>query len=131
MINKKGCDNLEYKELVKRFNLLIIKRRLLLQKGTSDVGLYWGQLPILKYIAHHNNCSQIDIARSLELSPASVAISTKRLEKAGMLTKVADETDLRCKKLAITEQGREKAEACHKSSESLVKKCLPILVNPN
>ncbi|HBR03767.1 MAG TPA: hypothetical protein DD738_14290 [Ruminiclostridium sp.] len=101
-------------DIVKRFELLFLKRRIFLQKSISEIGLYPGQPPILKYIANHDHCSQVEIAKALQLSPASVAISTKRLQKAGMLTKMVDETNLRSKKLTITPKGREKTEACHR-----------------
>lgn len=113
---------MKYIELIKRFDLLFLKRRILLQKGASDVGLYFGQLPIMKYIITHNSCSQVEIAKALQLSPASVAVSTKRLQKAGMLTKIVDETNLRIKKLAATEKGSEKAEACHMLLDSFDQK---------
>ena len=101
-------------ELIKRFDLLFLKRRILLQKSASDVGLYSGQLPIMKYVVRHNSCSQIEIARALQLSPASVAISTKRLQRAGMLIKIVDEKNLRSKKLTATDKGLERTKACHK-----------------
>jgi len=106
-------------ELVKRFDILFFKRRMLFQKAASDAGLYFGQLPIMEYVIKHNNCSQVEIADTLHLSAASVAISTKRLQKAGMLDKAVDETNLRSKKLTVTDKGREMAENCRKLFNSL------------
>jgi DNA-binding MarR family transcriptional regulator len=105
---------MNYIELIKRFDMLFFKRRILLQKSAADIGLYSGQMPVMKYILNHSSCSQVEIAKALQLSTASVAISTKRLQKAGMLTKVVDEANLRSKKLTATDKGREKTEACHK-----------------
>lgn len=43
----------------------------------------------------------------LGVTPASVATSTKRLQKAGLVTKTVDAENLRCKRLALTDKGRE------------------------
>lgn len=112
-------ETMKLVELIKRFDILFFKRRILLQKVASSVGLYLGQLPIMEYVIRHNNCSQVEIADTLHLSAASVAISTKRLQKAGMLDKTVDEENLRSKKLTVTDKGREMAENCRKLFDSL------------
>lgn len=109
-------------ELIRRFDILHIKRRLILQKVASETGLYLGQLPIIEYIINNDGCSQVDIADTLYLSPASVAISTKRLQKTGIIKKTIDEENLRSKKLTITDKGRKVAEACRKSFNSVDEK---------
>ena len=50
-------------------------------------------------------CTQVEIAEELSVSPASIALSTKRLEKAGMIIKETDMDNLRCKRLSLTEKG--------------------------
>jgi len=118
----KGIDIMKYIELVKRFDLLFFKRRILFQKLAADAGLYFGQLPILEYIARHNGCSQVEIAGTLNLSTASVAISTKRLQKAGMIEKVVDDANLRSKKLTITEKGIEISKKCRELFDTVDKR---------
>lgn len=54
--------------------------------------------------------SQKEIADRLGLSTPTVAVSIKRLEKAGVLYKVADETDLRRNLITLTEKGRQIAD---------------------
>lgn len=109
-------------ELIKRFDVLFFKRRILFQKVASDAGLYVGQLPIIEYIARHNGCSQVEIADTLHLSPASVAISTKRLQKAGIIDKAVDDANLRSKKLTITDKGLEMSKKCRELFDSLDKR---------
>lgn len=106
-------------ELIKRFDLLFIKRRILLQRMATDTGLYLGQLPIIEYVARNNGCSQVDIADTLHLSAASVAISTKRLQKAGIIEKAVDESNLRSKKLTITDKGLEVSRKCRELFDSI------------
>lgn len=113
---------MELREIVRRFDVLFLKRRILFQKALTDEGLYFGQLPIVEYIARHNGCSQVEIAETLNLSPASVAISTKRLQKAGIIDKSVDDTNLRSKKLTITEKGRGISNKCREMVDSLDKR---------
>lgn len=75
------------------------------------LGLWRGQMPILEYVLEHEGCSQASLAQELGLSAATVAVSTKRMERAGLITKTADGENLRCNKLCVTEEGREKARA--------------------
>lgn len=56
----------------------------------------------------------MEIAEELLVTPASVALSTKRLEKAGLIEKKVDENNLRCKKIYITEKGRRLSAQCRK-----------------
>lgn len=113
---------MELREIVRRFDVLFLKRRILFQKVMLDEGLYFGQLPIVEYVARHNGCSQVEIAETLNLSPASVAISTKRLQKAGIIDKAVDDTNLRSKKLTITEKGRGISNKCRETVDSLDKR---------
>lgn len=113
---------MKHVELVRRFDVLFFKRRILFQRAASDAGLYVGQLPIIEYIARHNGCSQVEIADTLHLSPASVAISTKRLQKAGIIDKAVDDANLRSKKLTITDKGREMSKKCRELFDCLDKR---------
>jgi len=112
-------EDMNLVELTKRFDMLFIKRRILFQKVAIDAGLYVGQLPIIEYVARHDGCSQVEIAETLHLSAASVAISTKRLQKAGIIEKAVDASNLRSKKLTITEKGLEMSKKCRELFDSL------------
>jgi DNA-binding MarR family transcriptional regulator len=95
------------KELVGRLMKLGLLRRLAIQEATADIGLYFGQLPILEYLMDHDQCTQKEIADQIKVTPASVAISTKRMQKAGLLEKTAAADNLRCNRLTVTAKGRE------------------------
>lgn len=49
--------------------------------------------------------TQRQIADRLGVAPPTVAVSVKRMEKAGLLRKQADETDLRKTWISLTEEG--------------------------
>ena len=80
-------------------------RRVWLQSNKNRTGLYFGQFPILDYIHSHNGCTQAELSDALAVTPASIALSTKRLQKSGLLQKNADENNLRRNKLSLTEKG--------------------------
>lgn len=67
-----------------------------------------GHPPILFMLRNEANnmvASQKDIADRLGVSTPTVAISIKRMEKAGLVRKVIDESDLRRNMITLTEKG--------------------------
>lgn len=97
-------------EISGRLTSLHLLKRISMQKEMTEMGLYFGQLPILEYIKRNENCTQREIADKLAVTAASIALSTKRLQKAGLIKKAADKNNLRCNRLCITERGLELAE---------------------
>lgn len=100
----------DYRMIVDRMAKLNIIHRIFIHRAAAENGLFFGQLPILQYIAEHNNCTQRQLADTLQVSAPSIATSVKRMQKSGMLKKTADEGDLRCNRISITEKGRKSAE---------------------
>lgn len=94
------------REIGGRLMFLLLLRRNILQRG-GETGLHPSQLPIVEALAHHPDCTQQELAEHLHVTPASVALSTKRLEKAGLIEKRADKKDKRRNRLCITEKGRQ------------------------
>ncbi len=105
---------MELRELVHEFVSISVIHRCRITKSASSVGLYYGQPMILEYIKSHDKCSQKELANAVHISPASAAISLKRIEKAGFLTRVADENDPRKKHLSITTKGEKSLLEFHK-----------------
>ena len=99
----------DIRELAWKLDKMFMLRRIMLNKTANSVGLYMGQLPILAYISHNEGCTQKEIADWLKVSPASIALSTKRLQKAGLIEKTVDKDNLRRNMLNVTEKGRETA----------------------
>lgn len=69
-------------------------------------GLFFGQTRVLEEIAKNEGCTQTDIASALTVSAPSIAASMKRLEKGGFILRKTDPTNLRIKKLYLTDAGR-------------------------
>ncbi|MFA9423150.1 MAG: MarR family winged helix-turn-helix transcriptional regulator [Sedimentibacter sp.] len=114
--------NKQFLEVIARLEMLSILRRIEAHRIFSKVGLYPGQLPLLEYIMCNDACTQKEIADKLRVSPASIATSTKRLQKSGLIKKKTDEDNLRKNMLSITEKGAELAKICRDSFDVFDKK---------
>lgn len=95
------------KELVGILENIHLLRKIAVKRFTGSSPLHFGQISIMKDIEKNENCTQASLAEQLNVTPASVATSTKRLQKAGLITKTVDSDNLRCKRLALTDKGRE------------------------
>ena len=110
---------ISFLDIAKKMNTLSILHRINIQKQASKNGLYFGQPPILEYVANHNNCTQREVADFMKVSPASIATSVKRMQKAGLLEKMVDESDLRYNRLKITEKGKELTYKCREDFDKV------------
>jgi len=82
----------------------------LMESRVRRTGVYRSQHQILMYIASNPDASQKDIARMHQVSTATIAVSLKKLEKAGYICRVMDQEDNRCNRLQITEKGQQVVE---------------------
>jgi DNA-binding MarR family transcriptional regulator len=110
---------ISFLDIAKKMNTLSILHRITIQKQASKNGLYFGQPPILEYVANHNHCTQREVADFMKVSPASIATSVKRMQKAGLIEKMTDDSDLRYNRLKITEKGRELTNKCRKDFDKV------------
>ncbi len=78
----------------------------------SSAGLHWGQPRILHVVSEMDGATQKEIAEKLGVSPASFAMSIKRMQRAELLEKVCDEKDLRVNLIRLTEKGRKLDSLC-------------------
>ncbi len=81
-------------------------------RGLSDLGS-----PLILFILQHHGeggaiASQRELAQALHVSPATVAMSLKSLERLGYVAKRADENDARRNRITITEKGTLAVERC-------------------
>ncbi len=88
------------------------QHRKLVQNALVEIGLHHSQPRILFTVKELKDASQKEIADHLKVSPASLAISLKRMQKAGFLARKIDETDQRINKISLTEKGSQVIEIC-------------------
>ena len=77
-----------------------------IEKRVEGTGVYRSQHRLLMILGKNPECSQTELAEKLEISPAAVAVSLKKLEKAGYIERQCHESDNRINHVAITENGR-------------------------
>jgi DNA-binding MarR family transcriptional regulator len=91
---------------------------LLSQNGIANIG----QPVILSILSQQENGtieSQKELARRLRVSPATVTISLKSMERDGYIKKLSNAEDLRCKPISITEKGTQAARLIDQVFETL------------
>ncbi len=94
------------------FKKLTQLHRSRLYRVAMSRGLYIGQPALLLTLKQQGVCSQTDLAEALNVTTPSIAVSVKRLEKGGMITKTINEKDNRYNQIELTEDGRKSAKVC-------------------
>ncbi len=97
---------MELRELVHELILISVIHRYHITKSALSVGLYFGQPKMLEYIIEHDACSQKEIASAMHITPASAAVSLKRMEKAELITRSPDVKDPRKNHISVTHKGK-------------------------
>ncbi len=72
-----------------------------------DEGVYRSQHRLLMRLGKNPNCAQNELAASLDISPAAVAVSIRKLEDGGYLKRVMNADDHRSNQVTITDKGNE------------------------
>ena len=83
--------------------------RRLLQRGsqaTERMNIGVGQVPILGLLGEHGTMTQRQIAEEIRVTPATICGTMKRMEKAGLIRREANEKDGRVNCISLTEEGR-------------------------
>lgn len=115
METEKREENLQ--NLFIRLTHLYFKKVFALVK---DAGIHPKQVPLVGLVFCRPGISQKEISQALGISPPTVAVSIKRLEKAGIIERKADEKDQRLSRIYLTEEGKSvtrKARECIKEKE--------------
>ena len=60
------------------------------------------------------NVSQRDLAERLNITPAAVAVTLKKLEKNGLVERTVSESDNRFNQVVLTEKGKQIVKESHK-----------------
>lgn len=76
-----------------------------ISKKVENTGVFRSQHRLLMILGKHPDCSQTELAERLEISPAAVAVSLKKLEKSGFISRQCQENDNRVNQVVITEKG--------------------------
>ena len=76
------------------------------QNLLESLGLYRGQPPVLRALWDQEGLTQTEIARHLQVQPATMTKMLKRMEKAGFVERRPDPDDQRVSRVYLTAAGR-------------------------
>ena len=108
MKKKPTPDELNFKVL--RLSHLVKNR---FRKVLSEQGMFVGQHRLLMCVIDDDGPTAAEIAESLKITPATVSVSIKRMEKAGLIKKEQCRNDARTVKIFATQKGFKSAENVH------------------
>lgn len=105
--------------LAKSFRHFDRLHKALLNTIVFEVGLYPNQAFLLFMLQDGNMPTQKEIANVLNVSPASIAVTLKRMAKSGLIQRLTDSKDTRCNRIAITEKGENVASGLRRKFEEV------------
>jgi len=103
-------EKVSNKVVIHQLICFAMKHRKIMQHYLDETGVYQAQHRLLMQIFRNKNASQKDIADSMGISAATIAVSLKKLEKGGYINKVMDEGDNRFNQITLTEKGKKVVE---------------------
>lgn len=92
----------------------LLKQRF--NRVVNEAGLFSGQQHIILLLSENEGLTVSQISAALEITPATVSVSLKRMEKAGFVFRRADENDARITKIYLSDKG---AAALHSICEKI------------
>lgn len=92
--------------LVNLFRLTDQSFRRAIDKKVAGTGVYRSQHRILMMLGEHPDCSQTELAETLDISSAAVAVTLKKMERAGYISRQCNAEDNRMNHVVMTEKGK-------------------------
>ncbi|MDY3910048.1 MAG: MarR family winged helix-turn-helix transcriptional regulator [Eubacterium sp.] len=103
-------DSYGPKEVTHRMILTNQMHRRLIEKKLEGTGVHRAQHRLLMSLADNHFVSQVELARHLEITPATIAVSLKSMEKDGLICRKVKGEDNRANFVELTEKGKRIAE---------------------
>ena len=95
--------------VIEKFIKVNKRHRRALDGKLNSTGVFRSQHQILMFIVDRPGVSQKELAEQLGVSTATVAVSLKKLEQGGYISRIVDPRDNRYNQLCVTEKGKEVA----------------------
>lgn len=93
----------------------------LMVRRLADEDAHLGQAFSLLVISRREGMTQADLAGALGIARPTVTIMLKKMERAGLIERRADEHDQRYSRIYLTAQGRELQGRLHEVHEGIVR----------
>lgn len=100
-------QNQHERKLMHMFLRVSRLHHMLAERKISTLGLHRSQHQMLVSIKHSGGMCQKDLAHKLEISPAAVAVTLKKLETSGHIKRCCACDDNRMNTIELTEMGNE------------------------
>lgn len=84
--------------------------RRMLESNLEGTGIHRAQHRLLMTLAKRSFSSQVELARYLEVSPATIAVSLKALKKQNLIRQTTKEEDNRINFVELTKEGKKLVE---------------------
>lgn len=123
-------NNISNKDIIHQLINFAIKHRKIMQVYLDETGVYHAQHRLLMEISRNPYASQNDIAKLMDVSAATIAVSLKKLEKGGYICREVDEGDNRLNQITITEKGKKVVEHSRQIFESTDRKLFEGFTDP-
>lgn len=106
----------------------VIRERKRCQRNIlKSSSLHLGQPAMLAFVKENPGCSQKQMADAAQVTPACVAASFKRMERAGLIMRREDTADSRCNRVYITQAGERELNYCQEALETTDQRLLSCL----
>lgn len=113
----------KYREVMGKLMAILRDHKSAVDSYVNETKLHKSQHKLLMSLSHlGNHVSQRDLAEKLNITPAAVAVTLKKLEKNGFVEKKVQESDNRYNEVVMTEKGRRIVKESHKLFQSIDEK---------
>ncbi len=107
-------------KLENRLHTFMHTHRNTLCRYFQSCGMYSGHPRVLFHLRHSPGMTQKELAAALGVAPATLSVSIRRMEAAGLVERRSDATDLRLQRLFLTEEGKAIDDRCAKGRDFLI-----------
>lgn len=89
----------------------------------DEIGIYPGQPPMLFALNKKDGQSQKELANRLNITPSTITMMLKRMEKTNLVIRKQDDEDQRISRVYITEQGKKTCKRANKVMINIEEEC--------
>lgn len=89
----------------------------------EEIGLYHGQPPMLFILNKTDGQSQKELVTALNVTPATITVMLKRMEKSNLVVRKQDDEDQRISRVYITDEGKELANKANQVMKDIEEEC--------
>ena len=89
----------------------------------DEIGIYPGQPQLLFILSKREGMSQREISEILKITPATLTVMLKRMEKVDLIGREQDEKDQRILRVYITEKGKSITKKAKDAMEKIEEDC--------